>query len=784
MQIADNHNIKTVFIGSCVAVVSLFVTLWTPMALIVPIIIAFVMIFGYNIVKRQCITIDLFDCILGVIILYEMINCFQSIYRFNSYIEFVKFVPAVMLFLIIKQLIKYSLENEFFILCVCVASFVLVLLNTPYFAYKYTQAQVIGFDDYSQIRFLYNPLGFLSNEWVTILFCILPFPIICFLSKRKNINLYPSIKDVSTYMLLILLFLIVVNILMTFSRAAYLTLFLFVLFVDLGVYFTRQISFNRFLLLNGVFVLCILFFIFIFPEGVSSTIFQTESHFRSIDGRLNSWVTSFNIFQDHSMFGVGTGNFPLMHKQYQLFDIENSFSSRTNNTFLQILVEKGGVGFSLWVILFVTFFFYMGRTFWKIQDNKYRLSIIVISISVISILFRELFFNSLFRNMGILLFTLIIMNQYLVYPKINISLRKIKTILLGFFFIANMIFVICYYICMNEITSYNSLLRDYETNNCVNLNHVNSVSTCNSLFYSLLGTIIMDGTSTNINKLIINDSISLKSSSSLKLQIDSSLYYFRRAVQLNPNEDLFYHNMGWLYMFQSKRDSALYYMSKACKLDPNNPLHYLSRGLIVEPMDSVFALSNYQKAVLLSPDVLDSEFFLAMKRRKSSLALELLNSSEQELNRIYMETQSVVVRAKLGKLLIYKNDSISARQTFLEIVDVLPNLSRPWYYLGNIDALNGRDSVAIYHYRKSIFLDSKDYLPIYALAKTYNELGDTVRSGIYLKRALAAYNGMQSMNSTRSSRIYYLETMKNDIIPRFLLNYVKPSMDSVSLNNY
>lgn len=62
--------------------------------------------------------------------------------------------------------------------------------------------------------------------------------------------------------------------------------------------------------------------------------------------------------------------------------------------------------------------------------------------------------------------------------------------------------------------------------------------------------------------------------------------------------------------------------------------------------------------------------------------------------------------AKLGSVLLYKGDKIEAEKLFIESLEVMCGLSRPWYALGQL-AENKGDSIKAYiFYKRGMSLDS------------------------------------------------------------------------------
>jgi O-antigen ligase len=119
---------------------------------------------------------------------------------------------------------------------------------------------------------------------------------------------------------------------------------------------------------------------------------KTVSQRRSIDSRLSKWNETIRIFRDHPVFGTGSGTYGLMSYRYNLAD-KSRLSPLTTNTFLQLLMEKGVVGFVA----------YMGAI-GAICMNALKLvrersiSAIIFLSAMVALLVREMTFSSMLEQ--------------------------------------------------------------------------------------------------------------------------------------------------------------------------------------------------------------------------------------------------------------------------------------------------------------------------------------------------------------------------------------------------
>jgi len=71
------------------------------------------------------------------------------------------------------------------------------------------------------------------------------------------------------------------------------------------------------------------------------------------DIRSVIWSTSFNIFKDHPLFGIGFGNFPEFYQRY--LKVPSEIFGHAHNDFLNVAVNAGIVGFLAFIFMWVVF---------------------------------------------------------------------------------------------------------------------------------------------------------------------------------------------------------------------------------------------------------------------------------------------------------------------------------------------------------------------------------------------------------------------------------------------
>jgi O-antigen ligase/Flp pilus assembly protein TadD len=713
----------------------LLIDLWNLSIFYIPVLLI-TGIAGFVIIRnnRHVIPVSLVILSFFLLLLYETVNFSTSAHQPNSILFLRDFLIIFCCILLFDKLLKIKKYWIYFVVFISIIAGLLALFNIPLFFFRYYESTIYGFNDFSQFRFLYRPLGFLSNEWITILLCFLPFPIIGLLLFWKKIPI--------RYGFLFIIGLLTFNILVSFSRAGILAFLLFIGLLNLFFCSNRLFSIRKLLLSNAVLILLFALFAVCFSGSIQSSIRQTNTHQRSTEGRLKQWEQVTNTIGRTPFFGIGSKNYALLGRESTRVDLEYSFTGRVNNTYIQLLIEKGRTGLLLWLCVIGIFVFY---SFQRIRKGKNRLNKAIDSIvlsAILAVLFREIFFSSLLYNSGLLLFffILLIFNQKETGKTIAIR----KPMFVGFAVFFSFLAVYFY-------------IKEPD----------------NALHYAAKGleqerSILIPISYSSLNEY--PDSLTKTKRDTL----EQAIQYYKKACLLSPSDALFQHNLGWLYWMNQQADSALYCLLQAVASDPNVALYYISKGLITESENSDEAFENYKQAILLSPDIIDSPFFKELKERNPVKTGELLINASNELIQILSVRYSSIIEAKSGKILLSLGETERAYETFSRVTQIHPNLNRPWYYLGFIEQTKGNFDAMHAFYKKSLFLSPFDHLPLYALASYYEYIGDNRKAESYFKSAEKAWKNKRSVHSSQCKRMYYSDTEKDDVIPQGLLDYITP----------
>ena len=266
-------------------------------------------------------------------------------------------------------------------------------------------------------------------------------------------------------------------------------------------------------------------------------------------------------------------------------------------------------------------------------------------------------------------------------------------------------------------------------------------------------------------------------------QIEAAAQYYEKALALNPLDDSFQHNLGWLYSFLRKREQALRCFQRAVSIDGSVALYHLSLGLAYEQRgDKELADGEYLLAVRLSPATLDSRFFHDLQERSPGAAGRVIAESISHLEEELRRSPSPVVKGKLGKLYLQVNSLGAASAMLKQATTELPNLSRPWYNLGTIYETQGDDTTAKACYEKAVFLDGGDVSAWWRLGNYYDRHHNIRAAARAYTRAVDGWMRMRSEHAGRALHIYRARSIvMDDLVPNGFLAYCSPSLNILEI---
>ena len=219
----------------------------------------------------------------------------------------------------------------------------------------------------------------------------------------------------------------------------------------------------------------------------------------------------------------------------------------------------------------------------------------------------------------------------------------------------------------------------------------------NPVYYANMG-LLYAATDTAIN---LRNYMALSKVSSEAL--DKSLAYFHLANNMAPKNRLFSLNLGLLYALNGKYLKAKSFFEKAVE-NSDEEENVLLWALFCESHKPfVEAKRAFVKALIIAPYLLETDIYAKLEKHNYCYWIEIVENVVKILS---VRKGDPINMAKLGSVLLYKGDKIEAEKLFIESLEVMCGLSRPWYALGQL-AENKGDSIKAYiFYKRGMSLDS------------------------------------------------------------------------------
>ncbi len=729
---------------------------------------------------------NIVEVILLIIIAFEFISFYFSAYRPNSfkYLLFISFIGLFYLFFKIKS--NPNKENDFELLGIGGYGVVVSVLTLFFFLIFHFNITYEGFKDITNFRNLYHPFSQLSNDWNTVLLCFVPFPVLFFIKYRnhKKYRLWAIAALVP----------ILFGIIVSFSRGAYLALFMFFAVLGFLLLIYKIFSLKKLLFSSGLLLLITIGLVAAVHKPFFTTVsfFETTSQKRSVEGRISIWSNALDIVKAYPALGVGANNFTLYYNKYKDRSEDSFFTGRVSNSFLQLLVEKGIIGFTLYGALLVVYFFILHKRICQSADSTGKAIYIVFGAAMIALLVRELTFSSVFQHDGVfMLFSFFLIYPIYDYSQWNLSFHKktVKRILLPLFvvFVGGLGFIFVYQIRLsvaernNEyfVKHYNRAEYKKALSNIKKACAYNPRNAQYHAYHAL--ALLHNQNSFNSADSIISCLFTLDDTA--KKTVKQAIDFYKTALSLNPVDDGYHHNIAWLYKYLNKDQKAWFHLKKSLEIDPNIALYHISLGIFNESRQRMeVAKREYFNAIRLSPEIIESQFFHDLLTRIPENKSTVINTCINDIEKIVASDNSFILKARLAKLYCALNMP-GADSLLKEVSNHLPNLNRPWLYKGH-KALEQQDTItAKNYYLRAGLLDGSDVLPKYYLGKLFDAQSNMQEAVLYYKHALRNLVLQYSQHSFKSSGIYHnCKTVGNDIFPFYLFRYCKPAIPTYTLS--
>lgn len=224
-----------------------------------------------------------------------------------------------------------------------------------------------------------------------------------FLPLGIFVGLYlEKIKLISRMKLLSIICLILLVILLTVSRGAYIGLIAFFGFV-ICILAHRVFTIKHIItgIVSIIFVICatVLIIKFASPDAYGEFIKHVKvedfQKGESTQARLTAWYDAYEAFEEKPIFGIGLGNFGPWVKNYPDPSTVKGWDI-VNNEYLEVLAETGIVGFIAFLIFLLVIAVRSFIAYFKTKDNFNRAILVGLIAASAAIFVQYNFFSTLY----------------------------------------------------------------------------------------------------------------------------------------------------------------------------------------------------------------------------------------------------------------------------------------------------------------------------------------------------------------------------------------------------
>ena len=561
-----------------------------------------------------------------------------------------------------------------------------------------------GFESLYDFKFLYRPLGNLTNVWGSYLIIFLGFCILAIYHYRKSRK---AVLGLGAITLPILFGLIV-----TFSRGIYIVCCLLLLVAGTtllcGPWRWKKKTLTGLIVMGSILLLA-----YPYRSEVKRTLRMTEtvSQQRSLHSRMEAGTVVWNILREYPVAGVGGGNFTLAANEYLFEDDDNSYTSFAMSGVYQLAVEKGAAGMVLWgmlLILTIVHFFRFPR------NGEAGILFCFLWAAVLREISFPVFFGS--PGMQIMIFTLLAMFENRQEPYIRSWEIPTGARRTGAFAVWGIgAALIVGYTTRNIRERHNEeFLRAWEAGDFPQA-EMAAEKTGDAAPY------------------LFNKALFYKKrygDTGDPIHLSQAKRCLQTAMRDVPKDVMFRYQYALLFQEEGKRDSALLMLAGLVEKHPQRALYQWTYGnLLIGQGDTLNAADCFKTAIRLTPAYLERLTAL----QDTAVIQHVVEAIQKEAMDYYNNKmqKDPVLLAKYGKILLDLNYEHSAQKLLNEAVSILPNLFYPWHYLGQIAEKQGDDAQANRYERRFLLLTTGNYVPDKELERYRTYIGSNARNNEY-----------------------------------------------------
>lgn len=609
---------------------------------------------------------------------YEFLSLFITVNFFESFHYFKLHTSSVLFYFVLRSFFQDGKNTQRFLLVYCVFIVIVSIISIYTFFLLEKKLVEVGFREIYQFRHLYKPLGFYNNIWGSMQIL---FVGVCFLT-----SIYYRKNRVVVAICFIALAVSLCGLVYTFSRGVYLALFVGLIWVSIYAFQKK----TAFYLLVAVFM-PLSMAVISQKKAVSTTIDfnKNMSQQRSFSGRVDVIKSTVKIFEVYPVFGGGSGNFSLLYNDYRYEDSNVEFTSYSPNIVVQLIAEKGIVGFFLYFLLF-------GFLLFLFLKNKQKPVVYIIMGILVVYIVREQTFSIFFESLPVqwTLFLFLAILQTFCH-KGHFSLTKNERYAFSTFIICLCVGITLFTLSGFRDTSHNKMfLIAIKDGNMENANkEIEETSLATPYF---------------INRALFKFSI-YKDENDYESLIQAK-DYIAKAALLSPYDNQVKYYQAVIYSYMGEIEKSISSFEQIVASCPNNALYQFGYSEMLYRLgDKEKAAIYLCKSIELVPRILNTiewDRYLLIDNTFAGGIVEKLKDRIRQC-----EKNDPMKLARYGSIAIYLEEIPLAKEYIEGSLELLPSLVYAWYNLSVIEKKRGDFEKAQLYKERFIVLAGGAFIP-------------------------------------------------------------------------
>lgn len=306
----------------------------------------------------------LIDGAMWAIWIYDGVQCYWGILPMACLTRWLITSNMISAYYLFRQMTIQPKLMDLFLKLVCIIVGMAALFTLLTLGVFRNRVYDAGFTEVYSFRFMFRPLGHLTNVWSTLMF--LGLGIASVACQRQ------SISKRAYYLLLFLLSLCLV---LSFSRSV---LILWTLFMITLLFINHLCIRKR--IIASMFAMVALLAIVVYPHETYTAlrIHHTVSQQKSTQNRIKASCVAWQEGIKHKWMGTGSGSYSLVVDKPLYQDYTQSYTTLAPNLFACIWIEKGIVGLVIILYLWIAIVYYCWGSYKSSTSSAMILIILII----------------------------------------------------------------------------------------------------------------------------------------------------------------------------------------------------------------------------------------------------------------------------------------------------------------------------------------------------------------------------------------------------------------------